>query len=330
LSAWLLELGAEVAGFALPPAGRDPLFTRLSLENRVIQTYADLREEAPIAEAIESFKPDAVIHLAAQSLVLKGYQEPKLTLDTNFGGSVNLLEAMRSASNVRALVFITSDKCYLDQESVWGYRESDQLGGLDPYSASKAAAEIVFYAYMKSYFDEKPEFGAVSARAGNVVGGGDWAQDRIVPDCIRALHGDRPITIRHPDAVRPWQHVLEPLCGYLTLAGRLLEAPKSIEGSWNFGPTPTEMRSVLELAELVVARWGVGEVNVDRPTNSPHETKTLYLNSDKARRMLNWTSRWNFERTIDKTVDWYHEVWDGADPTQVTRRQISEYMDSKV
>lgn len=328
MSAWLLELGAEVGGFALPPEGDEPLFVHLGLEDRLTQFFGDLREPAPIAAAVDSFRPDAVIHLAAQSLVLKSYREPKLTFDTNVGGGVNLLEAVRNTEHIRALVFITSDKCYLDRESVFGYRESDELGGIDPYSASKAAAEIVFYAYVRSYFEDKKGFGAVSARAGNVIGGGDWSRDRIMPDCMRALSSGQPIEIRSPDATRPWQHVLEPLCGYLTLTGRLLASPESVNGSWNFGPTPTDMRTVQELAERVVARWGKGEIDVVAPDTAAHETHTLFLNSDKARRMLGWSSRWNFERTVDETVDWYREVHDGAAPVEVTRRQIHEYMDA--
>jgi CDP-glucose 4,6-dehydratase len=327
LTAWLLELGAEVAGFALPPEGEDPLHRRLGLEDRIRQVYGDIREEAPIVEAVADFRPDAVMHLAAQSLVLQGYAEPKLTFDTNVGGSVNVLEAVRRSPDVRALVYVTTDKCYANREDAWSYRESDRLGGADPYSASKAAAEIVFDAYARSYFAKREDFGAVSVRAGNVIGGGDWAQDRIVPDCIRALRAGKPVGVRNPGSIRPWQHVLEPLCGYLTLAARLLEAPGSADGAWNFGPAPADMRPVRELVDRVVSRWGTGSVELLKSDQPPHETKVLYLNSDKAQRVLNWQPRWDFGRAVDETVGWYREVGAGADAGEVTRRQIAAYMD---
>ncbi len=330
LTAWLLQLGAEVGGFSLPPDGKDPLFDRLGLAARIHHVDGDIRDAEALAKMVNDFAPAGICHLAAQSLVLRSYRDPKETFDTNVGGSVNLLEAVRDAPEVRALVFVTSDKCYLNREWEFGYREEDRLGGSDPYAASKAAAEIVFDAYRQSFFTARTDFGAVSVRAGNVIGGGDWAEDRIVPDCIRALADRRPVILRNPGAVRPWQHVLEPLSGYLTLLARLIEQPDSFSGPWNFGPAPGNMCPVRELAERVVAGWGNGRIEEVVAGDAPHETNVLCINSDKARRQLGWQPRWGFARTVDETVDWYRSVAKGEPAWDRTCQQINTYLSTPV
>jgi len=326
LCAWLADLGTEVAGFALPPEPDAPLFDQLKLRSRIRQYDGDLREEDPIHRAVQDFQPELVIHMAAQPLVRRAYALPKQTFDTNIGGAVNLLEAVNAADCVRALVFITSDKCYRNKEWAWGYRENDELGGADPYSASKAAAELVFTAYQESFFIRRaaPLF-AATTRAGNVIGGGDFSADRIIPDCIRALSSRTPILLRKPGATRPWQHVLEPLSGYLSLAVKLLDGESEYRGAWNFGPDAENVRPVIEVAEGAVATWGNGKILVEEDLNAPHEANLLMLSSDKAKSNLGWRPRWNFETALNKTVIWYKQVSEGVDPLTITRRQIEEF-----
>ncbi len=327
LCTWLTEIGAQVSGFALPPKPDAPLFDQLRLRDRIDQYDGDIRNYSLIKEVIEKTKPQAIIHLAAQSLVRHGYQKPKETFDTNVGGSINLLEAVRNSSDVRALVFITSDKCYKNKEWIWGYRENDELGGTDPYSASKSAAENVFEGYYQSFLKLNKNIGAVTARAGNVIGGGDLSKDRIVPDCIRALRAKTPIEVRNPVATRPWQHVLEPLSGYLTLTARIFENPDKITGPWNFGPNTENVRPVKELAEFASKIWGSGSVNVQPDHFAPHESNLLMLSSDKAKSLLAWSPLWGFERCVENTINWYQKIDNGENPLDLTRAQITSYVE---
>ncbi len=327
LCAWLLELGAEVTGFALPPEGDPPLFALLGLAGRMRHVDGDIRDLAQLQAVFAQARPEVVIHLAAQALVLASYADPKLTFDTNVGGAVNLMEAVRFCPSVGALVFITSDKCYLNKEWVWGYRENDELGGFDPYSVSKACAEHVFATWQRCTLAGRDGFGAATTRAGNVVGGGDWAGNRIVPDCIRALRRNDPIVLRKPDATRPWQHVLEPLSGYLVLAARLLDGGHALDGAYNFGPDPDTVRPVRDLAEAAIRIWGRGEVRVEAPAAAPHEAGLLQLSSEKARAILGWRPTWGFDECVERTVGWYLQVENGADPMAVTRHQINEFME---
>lgn len=328
LAEWLLALGADIRGYALPPEGDDPLFDRLDLRNRIDHIDGDLRDLPALTTAIREFAPDGVMHLAAQSLVLRGYEAPKETFDVNIGGSVNLLEAVQATASVRGLVYVTSDKCYEDQPVEAGYTEEDRLGGDDPYSASKAAAEIVFAAYDRSFFANRPTLGAVSVRAGNVIGGGDWAENRIVPDCIRALRKGEAIQLRNPMAIRPWQHVLEPLGGYLMLLDRLLNDPASASGAWNFGPAAEAMRPVRDLANGVAEHWGGGSVEESPALSAPKEAAALYLDSAKAKEALGWAPQWDFDRTVRETVHWYRSVGEGEPAEIVTDRQIKSYMEN--
>jgi CDP-glucose 4,6-dehydratase len=326
LSTWLAELGADVAGFALPPADDAPLFGQLRCAERIRQTYGDVRDLSALRAALEDFAPEVIIHLAAQALVRRSYEQPLETFGTNVTGGINLLEAIRRVDSVRSLVFITSDKCYLNKEWQFSYRENDELGGADPYSASKAAMELAFASYQQSFFAGRMDFAAATARAGNVIGGGDFSRDRIVPDCVRALSAGAPIVLRNPDATRPWQHVLEPLSGYLMLGARLLNAAEEGKGAWNFAPDAENVRTVHQLTQQMVAVWGSGEIVVDRPAEAVHEAQLLMLSSDKAKRQLGWRPRWNFREAIGQTVNWYREVGQGGDPVAVTRRQIADYV----
>ena len=327
LACWLHLLGAEVYGYALGPERREDLFSSTGLGSIIHQEIGDVRDYLHLHAFMKDVRPAFVFHLAAQPLVRRSYLEPKLTVDTNVGGSLNLLEAVRNTPGIHALVYVTSDKCYRNREWCWGYRENDELGGRDPYSASKAAAEILFAAYASSFFDSLRGFGAASVRAGNVIGGGDWSQDRIVPDCIRALEKEQPIRLRHPDATRPWQHVLEPLAGYLILARHLLDDPVRFRGSYNFGPDSGTMKTVRELAEGIIREWGRGAIELAPGEGEHGEAGILHLNSDKARQLLGWRPRWDFRETVGRTVAWYKQAHEGRDPLDLTVRQISDYQE---
>ena len=325
LCSWLLEFGADVTGLALPPHTVPSLFEQLELGRRIDQRYVDIRDFHAVMETVVAANPTVVLHLAAQPTVLRGHREPKLTLDTNIGGTTNILEAARTSESVRSLVVVTSDKCYRNVEWVWGYRENDPLGGQDPYSASKAGAELVYETYNESFFRPGDRVFAASARAGNVIGGGDWSDDRIVPDCIRALLKAEPIPIRNPTATRPWQHVLDPLHGYLMLAGRLLQRDADAVGSWNFGPTLPANVTVLQVAEQIVSRWGKGTIRTEASVNAVRESNILALDSTKAMHALGWYPRWKTSDAIDETADWYRAFAAAGDIAAYTTEQLARF-----
>ena len=327
----LNELGAEVMGFALPPATTINHFDLLSLDKKIKHVLGDIRDATTLTNAMNEFQPEFVFHLAAQALVRPSYDYPAATFSTNVMGSVNLLDAVRDCKSVRSLVYITSDKCYENVEWVWGYRENDQLGGRDPYSASKAAAEIVFSSYTRSFFNQRPTLGAASARAGNVIGGGDWAVDRIIPDCIRAIEAGEPIQLRNPSATRPWQHVLEPLSGYILLASKLYENPIEYGGSWNFGPSVSEkVFTVKSVADRLIKHIGKGIVNIDKSNSDHHEAQLLQLNCDKANKLLNWHPNWDTEQALKATALWYKSFIEGQDVEKFTLSQIEDYFEGKL
>jgi CDP-glucose 4,6-dehydratase len=321
----LHEVGADVMGFALPPTGEINHFDLLGLEKKIKHVVGDIRNVSLVANTMKEFQPEYVFHLAAQALVRPSYEDPATTFSTNVTGSVNLLDAVRNCESVRSLVYITSDKCYENVEWIWGYRENDQLGGRDPYSASKAAAEIVFSSYERSFFEKRSLLGAATTRAGNVIGGGDWAIDRIIPDCIRAIEADEPIRLRNPGATRPWQHVLEPLAGYLLLSARLYEEPKRWIGSWNFGPSTQEVRTVQNVAEIIIKHMGKGRIEIFEPPTLLHEARLLQLNCDKAHQLLGWYPRWNSAQTLEATAVWYKTVLNGGNAEEITRTQLHEF-----
>jgi len=303
------------------------LFDQLHLRERIDQHDGDIRDFDTVRTIFTETKPEIVFHLAAQALVRYSYEEPKLTFDTNVAGAVNLLETIRHENDVKALVFITSDKCYRNKEWAWGYRENDELGGHDPYSGSKAAAELVFAAYLDSYLAEREGFGATTVRAGNVIGGGDFSADRIVPDCIRAFQSEEEIVLRNPQSTRPWQHVLEPLSGYLAVAEELLVRPDDMRGPWNFGPDPENVKTVQELVETAIKVWGAGSLRVYSGDNHTHEARLLMLNIDKAKSILGWRPHWDFESAVTNTIQWYKRVHKGEDPIVVTEEQLIDYTD---
>lgn len=325
LALLLSELGAEVTGFAMAPVTRESHFDQLNLRERLHHLEGDIRDLDFLSKAMQNSHPEYVFHLAAQALVKPSYSNPVETFSTNIMGSVHVLEAIRITPSVKSLVYVTSDKCYENNEWIWGYRENDRLGGHDPYSASKAAAENVFSAYRSSFFEHRESFGAATVRAGNVIGGGDWAADRIVPDCIRALKEHMPIELRNPLATRPWQHVLEPLSGYLLLAANLYVDSKRYAGSWNFGPSSSQSRTVNDVANFIIHFFGQGNIVIPHGIQHPHEAQLLQLNCDKAHQVLGWHPRWEGEQTLVATCDWYKSVMEGEPAAEVTGRQIRDY-----
>ena len=327
LAEWLLALGAEVTGLALPPATIPSVFDALGLEQRIQHHIGDIRDLAAVRQSVEAARPDFVFHLAAQPLVRLSYEQPVETYATNILGTVHLLEALRLADRRCTVVAVTSDKCYENREWIHSYREEDSMGGYDPYSSSKGAAELAIHAYRRSYFSAPDSpVRLASARAGNVIGGGDWALDRIVPDCIRALQQGESVPVRNKAATRPWQHVLEPLSGYLQLAAAIHSTSlNSLCGAFNFGPTLTSNRSVAELVHEVLKHWP-GHWEDKSDPKAVHEARLLNLATDKAFHLLDWRPVWNFEQTVERTVFWYRQV--AAQATEahaLTSRQIDDY-----
>lgn len=326
----LNDIGADVMGYALEPEPGPSHFKMLNLESKIRHVLGDVRDLKKLSHALNSFQPEFVLHLAAQPLVKKSYNDPVETFETNIMGSVNLLNAVRLCESVRSLVYITSDKCYENVEWIWGYRENDKVGGHDPYSASKGAAELVYSAFERSYFSSRPSIGTASARAGNVIGGGDWSLDRIIPDCIKAIETGVPVELRNPNATRPWQHVLEPLSGYLLLAVNLYKEPKKFSGSWNFGPSTSEVRTVFEVASTITELIGKGSVVITGNPSQHHEANLLQLNCDKAHQQLKWFPRWDVEETLKATAEWYKNIMEGGDAEELSRKQVQQFFNEVI
>jgi CDP-glucose 4,6-dehydratase len=330
LSIWLQQLGARVTGYALEPPTTPSLYALGKVDGLVTSHCADVRDAATLASALRTAAPEIVVHMAAQPLVRDSYKRPAETYAINVQGTVHLLEAVRACPGVRAVVIVTTDKCYENREWCWGYREHEPLGGYDPYSSSKACAELVTAAYRASFFNpaEHARHGVAvaSARAGNVIGGGDWAEDRLVPDCLRAMLAGTPVVVRNPAAIRPWQHVLDPLSGYLLLAERLYaEGPAYAEG-WNFGPHEDDAQPVSWLVEYLARQWGK-PVQVDMAgAAGPHEAHYLKLDCSKAHTRLGWRPRWRLGTALEKTLEWTRVYARGEDVAAACRRQIAEYM----
>jgi len=327
LSLWLQALGAEVHGFALAPDTEPNLFTVANVANGMASsTFGDIRDTAVLAQALRACDPEVVIHMAAQPLVRASYDDPVGTYATNVMGTVHLLEAVRGAGGVRAVVNITTDKCYENREWLWGYREDEPMGGHDPYSSSKGCAELVTSAYRRSFLHS--DTALASARAGNVIGGGDWAADRLVPDLLKAFEHNEPVVIRNPHATRPWQHVLEPLSGYLQLAERLWNDGQAVAEGWNFGPADDDAQPVGWIVERMAALWGDGRSWRLDASPQPHEAQMLKLDCSKARQRLGWTPRWRLADTLARIVHW-HQAWlAGADMRAHCLQEIAEYGES--
>lgn len=309
LSIWLNELGANVIGYALDPNTESDNFVLSGVDKKIVDIRGDIRDTDKLKDVVTQYKPEIVFHLAAQPLVRLSYSIPVETYVVNVMGTINVLEAIRTTESVRTGIMITTDKCYENKEQNCGYREDDPLGGYDPYSSSKACAELAIKSWRSSFFNpndyNRHKKAIASVRAGNVIGGGDWALDRLVPDCIRALERKEPIEIRNPEAIRPWQHVLEPLHGYLMLGEKMIKNPNLFNEAWNFGPNCESLITVKELVKTIVGAYGKGTYNVGRLGDEIHETGILNLDSSKASLKLGWKPKFSIEKSIKMTIDWY-------------------------
>lgn len=327
LTLWLQQCGAEIAGYSLAPHTDSPSLYRLAqVESGLHSVEGDIRDGASLQALMRDFRPEVVLHLAAQALVRDSYIDPVETYSVNVLGTVQFLEAVRHTPAVRVALVITSDKCYENREWAWGYRENEPMGGHDPYSSSKGCAELVTAAYRTSYFRGDVESPIVaSARAGNVIGGGDWAKDRLIPDIIRALQQNRSVQIRSPYAIRPWQHVLEPLNGYLTLAERAWHDGDACAEGWNFGPNDQDARPVQWIVERMTELWGDDARWERDSTPQPHEAHYLKLDASKAKMRLNWQPHLDLSTTLEWVVEWYRKQGHGEDARQLTLEQITRY-----
>ncbi|MDR0646180.1 MAG: CDP-glucose 4,6-dehydratase [Elusimicrobiota bacterium] len=322
LALWLKTLGAQVAGYSLPPNTNPSFFEVLKIDSKIKSVFGDILDVKELEKVFSEVKPQIVFHLAAQPLVRLSYAEPVLTYKTNVIGTLNMFEAARKCSGVKAFVNITTDKCYENKEIRRGYKETDPMGGYDMYSSSKGCSEILSSSYRRSFL--KTGYALATARAGNVIGGGDWALDRLVPDCIKSINENQTVEIRNPLAIRPWQHVLEPLSGYLLLGQKLLEEREKFAEGFNFGPEKNSVYSVAEVAKKIIKYYGKGEILVHKRDNL-HEAGLLTLNINKAKKRLGWAPSWNTERTIKNTVKWYKDFYDGKNIEGLTFAQIKEY-----
>jgi CDP-glucose 4,6-dehydratase len=325
LSLWLQSLGARVTGFANGVPTQPSLYELAKVEEGMEGIVGDVRDPEAVAAAVAAANPEVVIHMAAQSLVRRSFAEPRQTYEINVMGTVNVLDAVRMhGSDVRAVVNVTSDKCYENREWEWGYREDEPMGGFDPYSSSKGCSELVTEAFRRSFFSDPAGPRLASARAGNVIGGGDWGAERLVPDIMRAAVAGEHVRVRNPNSIRPWQHVLNPLSGYLVLAQALWEEPELAEG-WNFGPTDEDARPVGWIVQRIAARWPEDLRSIEDDSPHPHEARYLKLDSSKARARLGWRQGLDLEGTLVSIVDWYSELRSGADMRAVTLGQIEAF-----
>ena len=325
LAIWLRELGAQVIGYSLAAPTTPSNFALSGLAGRIEDIRGDVRDSQMIKEIVAYYRPVTIFHLAAQPIVLDSYAAPQATFETNVNGTINVLEAIRQTDSVRVAVLITTDKVYENREWLWGYRENEPLGGYDPYSASKAMAELAIGAYRQSYFSGR-NTAIASARAGNVIGGGDFANFRLLPDCMRALAAGQPVLVRHPQSVRPWQHVLESLSGYLWLAVQLLGQGQAFAEGWNFGPAEWQAITTQMVVEKAIALWGNGQWLASRPgQSSPKETHTLRLNWEKAANRLDWRPVYNWEQAVEATVEWFKGYGSGRDSYTLCVEQIKHY-----
>jgi len=325
LSLWLQYLGADVVGISLDPATDPSIYKQAKVSNGMTSLREDIRNGEEIKKLFYRHQPEVVFHLAAQPLVRYSYKKPVETYDINVMGTLNVLEAVRLTDSVKSTILVTTDKCYHNNEWHWGYREIDPMGGRDPYSSSKGSAELLIASYRESY-----GLNISSVRAGNVIGGGDWSEDRIIPDIIRAFQSGKPLKVRNPQAIRPWQHVLEPLFGYLKLAEKMTLEPEIYAQAWNFGPDNNDAKSVEWIVKLMTRLWGERGASpqwvVDKSTDHPHEANYLKLDCSKAQAELNWIPRWNIETALRKVVSWHVDSLENRDMKTVTISQVKEYI----
>jgi CDP-glucose 4,6-dehydratase len=327
LSLWLSQLGAEVVGISLAPDAQPNHWDLLHFDNKLEHHELDIRNANDLSRVIQDAKPEVVFHMAAQSLVRRSYRDPLTTWSTNVMGTVNLLESCRQINSVRAVLVVTTDKCYENQEWEWGYRENDRLGGHDPYSASKAGAELVAASYRSAYFNSDVAPLLATARAGNVIGGGDWSEDRLVPDLVRSLATEQSLEIRSPNSTRPWQHVLESVSGYLNLGQKLIEGDRKFEGAWNFGPEKSGNRKVSEVLNKLKAHWTEVKWHIAKEPQQ-HEANLLYLDSSKSNYQLGWVPVWDLDKTLLKTAEWYRAYLKSN--SVITKLQLNEYIEAAI
>jgi len=329
LCMWLQSLGADLTGFSLEPPTDPSLFKVANVEHGMTSLIGDIQDAKSLMQSVINARPEVVIHMAAQPLVRYSYDHPVETYATNVMGTVHLLEAVRAVGTVRSVVVVTSDKCYENKEWVWSYRENEPMGGYDPYSNSKACSELVVSSYRSSYFNPS-DYGnhgvaLASARAGNVIGGGDWADDRLIPDILRAVEEEQPVMIRNPHAIRPWQHVLEPLMGYLILANKLYEKGTEFAEAWNFGPNEEDAKPVGWIVDKITEQWGKGASWVLDGQTHLHEASYLKLDCSKAKSQMDWHPHWNLEIAINKIIHWHRAYLSGEDMYKITINQIDSY-----
>ena len=327
LCLWLHEIGAQVKGFALEPPTTPSLFKEARIAELVESETGDIRDLESVTKSIHDFQPDILIHMAAQPLVRYSYDAPIETYAVNVLGTAHVLEAAKNCKSIKSVVSVTTDKCYENKEWVWAYRENEPMGGHDPYSSSKGCAELVTASYRKSYYEDS-HIGLASARAGNVIGGGDWALDRLVPDILRAFEKNQPVVIRSPDAIRPWQHVLEPLSGYLKLAQALYQDPRSYAEGWNFGPNEDDAKPVSWILDQMVGSWPGSSWKLDQSAENPHEANYLKLDISKAKSKLHWRPIWSLSETLSQIVSWHKNWISGKDMQKTSIDEISKYMQS--
>ena len=325
LSLWLQNMGANVKGYSLIPNTTPNIFTEARVAENIESEIGDIRDLTQITKSMSDFNPDVLIHMAAQPLVRLSYKDPVDTYTTNVIGTVNVLEAARKCSNLKAIVSVTTDKCYENNEWEWGYRENEPMGGHDPYSSSKGCAELVTAAYRRSFFSTKETASLASARAGNVIGGGDWSDDRLIPDILKAFEKSESVIIRNPLSTRPWQHVLEPLSGYLVLAQELFENGDAFAEAWNFGPKDEDCKPVNWILDKMVSKWGDGACWELDKNNNPHEAGFLKLDCSKAANRLKWQPKWNLEHTLNLIIDWHQLYLNKLDVKKECIKEIKNY-----
>ena len=330
LCSWLLKLGAKVYGVGYNPNENKNLFYKLNLESKIKLSLFDIRDYKKLHSHFKKINPHIVFHLAAQPLIYESYKKPLLTFDVNFRGSLNVIESSRLIKSIKSLIIVTSDKCYESNNSSKGFKEDDTLGGIDPYSASKSSTELMARAYRESFFKNEKLMGISTVRAGNVIGGGDWSSKRLIPDCIRSLSKNKTIKIRNPYFNRPWQHVLEPLKGYLFLAKIQYRNPRKFSSAWNFGTNPNSLTNVKSIVELIIKFWGSGKLKITK--NNFYEQANLQLNIKKAKKLIKWSPTYNIKKSVEITTNWYFRVLKNKEKAKdVTLDQITNYMkDSRI
>lgn len=329
LSLVLQNYGAIVCGYSLEPTSTRSLFKVATIAKGMDSVIGDIRDLETLKATFYRFQPEIVIHMAAQPLVRFSYKSPVDTYSTNVMGTVNLLEAVRNCASVKSVVNVTTDKCYENKERLWGYREDEPMGGHDPYSSSKGCSELVTAAYRASFFNIPAAASVATARAGNVIGGGDWAEDRLIPDLIKHFENNEPVTIRNPNAIRPWQHVLEPLSGYLMLAERLYKEGQVFSQAWNFGPSDEDVRPVAAIVEYMANRWDENAIwNADK-TDQLHEAQLLRLDITKAKSLLGWAPKWDLATALNSIIEWHQKLHAGEDMRDVTLTQIHQYENTR-